>query len=620
MSLNSAHPTSPSGAGSRDQPLALVDPAAYAVVRRRLFRQLIESLVYEGVLSPTEEHVEPGSHWRVLSFAGRDREGRPIHYRCRMRQRASFGRMRMDDGGVVRETIEGIAEADSLPCFLKDVQPMLGCDDAHLHRFLEELGQTHCNDAQAQAARLPEPLRQADYDVVESRLPDGHPYHPCYKSRIGFTPAENRAYGPEFGNSVYPVWVAAHRDLAVTAVSAEATPASILAASIKTQWPDFDAAVAALGARPEDYHLLPVHPWQWQSVVRPSFAAELADGRLIHLGAAERRYAPQQSIRTLADATEPAAPSLKLALSIRNTSTARTLAPHTVRNAPLITDWLKALAAGDAYLRDHATVLLGEVMGTVVAHIPEADPDAATRGALACIWRESLHGFLKAGEDASPFNVLAHIDTDGEPYIADWVGRYGVVRWLRRLLEVSVPPVLHFLVAHGIALESHAQNMVLIHRDGWPNRVALKDFHDGIRFARAALMAPERVPDLQATPESHTRVNRNSYIETDNPAELRDFVHDALFFINLSEPALLLETRYGLPEARFWEIAAMVLLDYRDGLAADFAARFDCFDFFAPRVAVEQLTKRRLFPESEVRVHHVPNPLYAARVRLRGIA
>lgn len=620
MSLNSAHSTSPSGPGSRNQPLALIDPAAYAAVRRRLFRQLIESLVYEGVLRPTNEHVEPGSRWRVLSFAGGDRAGRSIHYRCRMRLRASFGRMRMDDGSIVRETIQGCTEADSLPGFLKDVQATLGCDDAHLHRFLEELGRTHCNDAQAQAARLPKPLRQADYDRVESRLPDGHPYHPCYKSRIGFTPAENVAYGPEFGNSVHPVWLAAHRDLAVTAVSAGATQASILAASIKAQWPDFDAALTALGARPEDYHLLPVHPWQWQSVVLPGFAAELADGRIIHLGTAERRYAPQQSIRTLADATELAAPSLKLALSIRNTSTARTLAPHTVRNAPLITDWLQALAAGDAYLRDHATVLLGEVMGTVVTHVPEADPDATTRGALACIWRESLHGYLQSGEGASPFNALAHIDTDGEPYIADWVGRYGVVPWLRRLLEVSVPPVLHFLVAHGIALESHAQNMVLIHRDGWPNRVALKDFHDGIRFARTALTAPERVPDLQATPESHARVNRNSYIETDNPAELRDFVHDALFFINLSEPALLLETHYDLPEVRFWEIAARVLLDYRDGLSADLAARFDRFDFFAPKVAVEQLTKRRLFPESEVRIHHVPNPLYAARVRLREIA
>ena len=614
----------PSSAPSKHPPratqaLAVVDSAAYTAVRRRLFRQLIESLVYEGVLSPTQERVEPGSRWRILSFAGRDREGHPVHYRCRVRIRASFERLRMEDA-LLRETSQGIAEADSLPCFLREIQPILGCDDVHLHRFVDELARTHCNDALAQAARGSGPLRRAGYDVVESRLPDGHPYHPCYKSRIGFTPAENRAYGPEFGECVSPVWLAVHRDLAVTVVSQSCTPASLFAASIGAQRAEFDAIMAAFGARLEDYHLLAVHPWQWQAVVLPKFAAELADERLIHLGVGERCYAAQQSIRTLADVTAPAAPSLKLALSILNTSTARTLAPHTVRNAAPISDWLKTLAAEDPYLRHHATILLGEVMGTVVEHIPESDPQAATCGTLACIWRESLHGFIESEEAAAPFNALAHIDVDGQPYIADWVVRYGVVRWLRRLLEVSVPPVLHFLVAHGIALESHAQNMVLIHRDGWPTRVALKDFHDGIRFARATLTAPELMPDLQATPERHARVNRNSYIESDNPDELRDFVQDALFFVNLSEPACLLETRYALPEARFWEIVARVLLDYRDGLNDDLAVRFDRFDFFAPTVAVEQLTKRRLFPENEVRVHHVPNPLHAAQARLRGTA
>ena len=600
-------------------PLAVVDPAAYATVRRRLFRQLIESLVYEGVLSPTHERVEPHSSWRTLSFAGHDPEGQPVYYRCRVRIRASFGRLRMEDA-LLRESSAGIAEADSLPCFLREIQPILGCDDFHLHRFVEELARTHCNDALAQAARGPELLRRADYDAVESRLPDGHPYHPCYKSRIGFTPAENQAFGPEFGACVSPVWLAVHRELAATVVSQRCTPVSLLAATLGTKQAEFEAVVAALGARLEDYHILAVHPWQWRTVVLPNFAAELADGRIIHLGVGARHYAAQQSIRTLADVTAPAAPSLKLALSIRNTSTARTLAPHTVRNAAPISDWLKILAAEDPFLRHHATVLLGEVMGTVVEHIPENDPKASTCGALACIWRESLHRFIESGEAAAPFNALAHIDVDGQPYIADWVTRYGVVRWLRRLLEVSVPPVVHFLVAHGIALESHAQNMVLIHRDGWPSRVALKDFHDGIRFARATLTAPERMPDLQPTPEGHARVNRNSYIETDNPDELRDFVQDALFFVNLSETAGLLETRYALPEASFWEVVVRVLIDYRDGLCEDLAARFDRFDFFAPTVAVEQLTKRRLFPENEVRVHLVPNPLHAAQARLRGAA
>lgn len=594
----------------------VVDRAAFESVRRRLFRQLVESLVYEGVLVPSVETVDPVSGCRELIFTVGDTDGK-VQYRCRLRSRPSFGRLYIEDGGVVRQGPDGTSEAQSLSRFLLDLQPALGCDDAHLQRFAEELARTHLNDAMAQAARVKSPLRDTDYDTVESGLPDGHPYHPGYKSRIGFTPDDNRAYGPEFGGSVQPVWLAVRRELAATAVSARVTPDRILEDCIKGQRPEFDEAIKAAG-RPGDYLLLPVHPWQWQTVVLPGFAAELADGRMLCLGAAGTQYSPQQSIRTLANSTTLEAPSLKLALSIRNTSTARTLAPHTVRNAPLISDWLKSLAGDDPYLCTCETVLLGEVMGTVVEHVPEDDICSGTRGALACIWRESLHAFLKRGEGACPFSALAHIDNDDEPFISDWIARHGVEAWTRRLLEVSVVPVLHFLVAHGIALESHAQNMVLIHRRGWPARVALKDFHDGIRFAPAALTAPTRMPFLHSTPVSHTRVNRNSYIETDDPGELRDFILDALFFINLSEPALLLETRYNLPEMRFWEMTSEVLQHYRASLSGELAARFDRFDFFAPRVAVEQLTKRRLFAETEVRLHAVPNPLHAARFRLEG--
>ena len=34
--------------------------------------------------------------------------------------------------------------------------------------------------------------------------------------------------------------------------------------------------------------------------------------------------------------------------------------------------------------------------------------------------------------------------------------------------------MIHMLYYHGIAFESHAQNMMLIHENGWPTRIALK--------------------------------------------------------------------------------------------------------------------------------------------------
>ena len=164
--------------------------------------------------------------------------------------------------------------------------------------------------------------------------------------------------------------------------------------------------------------VLPVHPWQWRRHATTTWAdASLVRGARRAPGRGHD-YRAQQSIRSLANRSRPAEPTLKLALSIVNTSTARTLAPHAVANAPLITGWLQGIAATDPYLgRELRPVLLGERMG--VAHSPE----------LAAIWRDSLHPSLAAEEAAAPFTALTHVDATGEPFIAGWVKEQGVEAW-----------------------------------------------------------------------------------------------------------------------------------------------------------------------------------------------
>jgi siderophore synthetase component len=258
---------------------------------------------------------------------------------------------------------------------------------------------------------------------------------------------------------------------------------------------------------------------------------------------------------------------------------------------------LQGIAARDPYLgQELRPILLGERLG--VAHSPE----------LAAIWRESLHSYLAAGEEAAPFTALTHVDATGESFIAGWVKEQGVEGWTRRLLRVAVPPVVHFLVAHGIALEAHAQNLILIHAGGRPRRLALRDFHDGIRFSAAGLADPAARPALRPTPPEHLRVNRNSYLEAESDEEVRDFLHDCLFFVNLAELAMFLQDRFDLAEERFWALARRVVEDHRRRFPA-LAGRAARFDVLAPEVAVEQLTTRRLLPDNEVRLHQVRNPL-----------
>ncbi|MFF2089242.1 IucA/IucC family protein [Paenibacillus sp. NPDC058174] len=581
----------------------------YVDVRRRIFRQLIESMLFEGLIAYQSE----GEDTRIN---GTGMDGEPIAYLFRSERRYTFGRIRLSRMPVRRKSSTGETEAESIAVFLLEVAAGAGAAEEKVLHFIHELEQTLINDTMAQYKRHKENhnLHALSDEDWESGMMDGHPYHPSYKSRIGFDIADQQQYGPEFAAAIHPLWAAVHRSRVKLSHSVQ-LPDPGSANWLKEQLGEqklgqFAASIREAGADPADYVMLPVHPWQWRTTLTSVLAADIRSKQILPLGSTDEEYTAQQSIRTLVNRSRPSKHYLKLSLSILNTSTGRILAPHTVENAPVISDWLKRIASADAYLRDELRlILLGEVAGVayVNSDIP-APLQSKSYGTLSCIWRESLPMHLDKSETAIPFNALCAVDPAGQPYIAPWVGQFGMEHWLTELLKASVNPIIHFLYAHGIALESHAQNMVLVLREGLPVRIALKDFHDGIRFAREGLANPEDCPGLVSTPAEHQRVNRNSFLETNDLEAVRDFVHDAFFFINLGELAIFLQDHFGMEEKLFWSKVRSVIEQYQQRFP-EHSERFHQFFLFDSFIGVEQLTARRLFPDTELRMHKVFNPL-----------
>ncbi|MCZ1267992.1 IucA/IucC family siderophore biosynthesis protein [Paenibacillus tundrae] len=607
----------------------------YTDARRRIFRQLVESLMYEGVMEYTSREEQGFNVWEM---EGTGLNGERVIYACKGTGHFTFGRLRLNHEPITRRVyvdetpasksnsiqkrepiLPGTTagqEAESISLFLLEVGPAIGADEGKLLHFVKELEQTLINDTLARYVRAE---RQTDLHALpdedwESGIIEGHPYHPSYKSRIGFRIEDQLEYGPEFGGCIKPIWVGIHKQNArISHGTNEHGPATRewLQDQLSEQVLErFLTALQEMGADPAEYVMMPVHPWQWRTTISSVLAEDIRNGSIVTLGSSEDRYTAQQSIRTLANRSRPNSPYLKLSLSMINTSTGRVIAPHTVENAPRITDWLQGISKQDPYLRDELRViLLGEIAG--VAYDNHQIPDVLkplSYGVLSCIWRESVYSRLEPGESAIPFNALSTLDYAGRPVIDPWVKKLGPDEWLSELLLTAVRPLIHWLFAHGIALESHAQNMLLIHREGRPSRIALKDFHDGIRFTREALADPKLCPALVEVPEYHRRVNRNSFLETEEPTEVRDFIHDAFFFINLGELALFMQEHYQIREQTFWNSVRKIITDYQQRFP-EFHERYELYSLFDPEIGVEQLTKRRLFPDHELRIHQVPNPL-----------
>ncbi|WP_339239884.1 IucA/IucC family protein [Paenibacillus sp. FSL R5-0517] len=585
--------------------------AVYVGVQERIMRQTLEAMWFEGLLD-SDVH---GSEWRT---SGLTSSGDSVGYTCEAERKFSFGRVKVKKDSIQRE---GVACTD-LDLFLEEIV-LNSLKGSNVTAFIQELLETMAKDSQCRAILpLNIPLEDRHYDALESHMTDGHLYHPSYKSRLGFSLKDNLAYGPEFNSEVALVWVAVKKELAQTAVSAGYSSEELvrqhLTAEDVERFQEVLEGDGKTGSDADDrYVFIPVHPWQWEHQLESVYARQLMDGDMVYLGPSSTPYRAQQSIRSLSNRINPEAPYIKLSLSITNTSSTRILAQHTTQNAPLISDWLDNLVREDELLQQEQFGILKEIMGLSFRYEQlSATQYGRAYGTLGAIWRENVSVHLKQGETAWPLNALMLVQPDGVPFIQDAVERHGVEKWSEALVRTVTLPIIHLLYAHGIALESHAQNIILVLEDDLPKRIIIKDLHDGVRYVPDQLLHPERAPKLNPEPETHRKFNRYSFIYAGDVSEVRDYTYDAFFFICMTDIALTFE-KFGLSEQSFWQLCAGVIVDYQKQ-HPEYAERFVAFDLFAEDALIEEMTKRRLYGDGELYFRKASNPLKVSKDALES--
>ena len=270
----------------------------------------------------------------------------------------------------------------------------------------------------------------------EQSVVDGHPYHPCCRSRPGFSVADQLAYAPEHRQQV---------PLGLVAVpAAECVTVG--------DWPKW--------LREEDGRvLLPAHPWQLREILpRLGFTAT---------GATVAAH-PLMSVRTLAPVD--GGPHLKTSLSLRMTSAVRDISGESILNSAPLSALLEELCGRlDGALR--VTRNLAAAAATTAGGAPAPE--------LAVLVRESPELYAGRGERVVPLAALAEHPL---PELADPLG------WLRELAALAWPPLLQ-LLAWGVALEAHGQNLlVVLDREHRPRRLVYRDLAD-VRVSRTRLAA-----------------------------------------------------------------------------------------------------------------------------------
>lgn len=571
-------------------------------VKERVMRQTMEALLYEEI-------IEVSKNEREWSFTGKSATGDFVTYSCKADVKWSFGRIKLEKNSIKRK---GKA-CSNIYLFLEEILQN-NLEAPNTSQFINELLETVAKDNQSKQFQLDQiPEQDKNYEALESHMVDGHPYHPSYKSRIGFSLADNFAYGPEFNQEVSIYWVAVNEQLVDVNVSKEMSFDEIVKHHVAEEEKNKIMEISKeKGSTDKKYVLLPVHPWQLEHQIQSVFAQQLNDKDIVILGTSITPYRAQQSIRSLSHRDNAEAPYIKFPLSITNTSTSRILAHHTTQNAPLVSDWLHKVIKNDSLLSKGNTNILREVMG-VSFRYDELDPIQykSAYGTLGAIYRENVSTYLEDNEEAWPLNVLSLTQKNGELFIQSAIDQYGIEAWSDALIEVVTLPIIHLLYAHGIALESHAQNIILVVENNLPKRIIIKDLHDGVRYAPEHLLRPDLAPKLNPEPESHKKFNRYSFIQTEDVSEVRDYTYDAFFFICMTEICFTFE-KFGLSEKDFWCKCVDTITAYQNEYP-QFKDRFDLFNLFSENASIEEMSKRRIYGDGKLYFRKVKNPLLLAK-------
>lgn len=619
-------------------------------VEQRVIKQLLQALMFEQIVDFSSQPAAQMDD-RLLTFCIDCHQRSPkVTYLAQGHIHYSFGIIRLSSSDVMRvmtdEDGHEHKQVATLETVIYDIlQPIEGA--YRREDFIQELRQTLINDIQAislagsgthtdeiEAIGVSGTIEEMSYDELESHLMAGHPYHPCYKSRLGFDLEDNYHYGPEFYQNIDVIWLAVDKSLlCINTVFSDYLHRSndwIKAYIGEQNYALLMQRLAnSLKSTAVTYGLIPVHPWQWQHTLINALQPLLSAQQIICLGSISSIYHAQQSIRTLAlmtpdnEADKLRARSkqqskkdyLKLAMHLTNTSSTRILAKHTVMNAAVITAWLNRLIRDDEVAQSMPIAFLGENMGISLDHEILQDQGYShphIYGGLGAIWRENVNNYLSDKQKALPLNGISYIQPNGNKLIDPWLKQYGTDTWIEKLIAVTVPPIMHLLFAHGVALESHAQNIILVHEDGYPIKILLKDLHDGVRYSPDHLAQPELAPTLYRLPTAHAKLNRGSFIETDDTHGIRDMAVACLFFVALADIAIFMQTYYGFAEQRFWQLTANYIKQYQQA-NPQHQARFELFDVFAKQTRIESLAKRRLFGDEVFPIKFITNPLHDYR-------
>ncbi|WP_017223292.1 IucA/IucC family protein [Moritella dasanensis] len=531
-------------------------------------------------------------------------------------------------------TRNGVANIPSA-MLIKDIANAIKLDGIILGNLIEEIQQTLYADLISHQHRNSYSLSQltALSGIALQSVLKGHPKAIANKGRLGWGVNELARYAPEAAKSFQLHYVAINKSMTQTGIelpvssnssmsSDQVNPQALLLAQLMPI-EDKNQLIENLtqqGINPEEYWIIPVHPWQFSQFIVPQFTALLASKDIIDLGVTGDIYQAQQSIRTLSNITSPTKNDIKLPITILNTSCYRGIPGKYITSGALLSKTINQLCQEDTFLTQSNLQVLQEWAGI---HVPQPLQEDVINTPyrynemLGVIFRQSPAALLQSGQQDKLAAALMQTDNQGNSLIATYIkdSQLDVQTWLTKLFDCTVIPLYHLMCQYGIALVSHGQNLTIIFENNIPTGLAIKDFHGDLR------LIDQEFDELAIFPthikQALTRLPAN-YLLHD--------LYTGHFVTVLRFVSPYLQAEMGYSERDFYQLINTRIRHYQ-GQFPNLKSRFKLFDLLAPtmeRICINRVrfkvgyqdTSERLLPELGTAID---NPLFSDQAPLNDI-
>ena len=558
-----------------------VNQKQWRLAGQRLIEMAIAEFLYEEIIQVT--HLKDNRYQLTL-------DDQTYTFKA---QNYLLGHWQIEEGSVRELSVAEDLPAWNLHTFIRAFSNQTEVKPFTKAYLIKEMNNTWLAEAHLfDESRLSsEAVLTASHHEIEGML-RGHPWLIMSKGRMGFGYDDYLSAAPELSPTVKVLWLAVHRDLAEFRSTEEWQAGRLYQHELSAEeLANFEQKLHERGCSCRDYFLIPVHAWQWHQWLVPTYANEIVDQRIIELGVGQDDYVPMQSIRTLCNISQPERHYVKLPVSIFNTAVYRGLPSKRNLAAPAVTAWLKQIQSQDSDLKQSGVAFLGEV-ATLTIHQPCFDQIEGApyqfKELFGCLWRESVDPVIGTGEQALSQAALLHRDINGQSILAVLIQASGLspLQWLKRFAEVSVTPLLICLYKYGLAFSPHGENTMLIHANGVPQKMVLKDFIDDVN------LVDEDFPELASLPIEGQILLRH-------PAhELSHFIFTGLFMVHYRYICnVFLQDYPEHSEVEFWQTISSVIDAFHQA-HPELAERIEKFAMFRAEFEKICLNRVRLFTTS----------------------